>query len=374
MIKKKSGFTLPELLLAMGMSILVIAAASSVFIALLGQSRTQSKIAQSNESLVGLDILIRDIQSAGYGLTWDNPTPVNYTETAANLFALDDAPNGAPKAIAIQDNVTAYTSPNTMFNGSDYLVIRSVNVARSDASERWSYVGISNVIHLWTSANAAENFQLNDRLIVLNPKGKTSRPLVIGSSGNFYTTYASGGALADSTLAPTDPNDTYLVYDLSTTNLARPFNRADYFISASALDGAPVPSRCAPNTGVLYKAILQQDGSYSYQSLVDCVADFQLIFGMDNDGDGDFQPGVSTDGYSTSLAGLTAQQIRSQVAELKLYILTHEGGRDANYTHAVNPILVGISPTLGRNFDVGSNRNYRWKVYEITVKPFNLLN
>ena len=65
------------------------------------------------------------------------------------------------------------------------------------------------------------------------------------------------------------------------TNLRMPFNRADYFIS-----NTNAPSRCAPNTGVLEKVVVNQsDGRLTnFLPLVDCVADMQVIFRLDTDG------------------------------------------------------------------------------------------
>ncbi len=374
MIRKEKGFSLVELIITMLMSGLVIAAASSSFIGLLGQSRTQAKIVESNENMIGLDILRRDMESAGYGLTWDNPTPISYTESSANLFTnpsstVNDATTGTPRAIVNVDSAT-YNSPNNIFNGSDYLVIKALNVARNDTCERWSYLRNGNVVNQWNSANPNENFLNTDRVIVLDPKNKDTRPLIRSGTGGFFTTY-NAGALADSTFAPTDPTDTYLVYGISgSTDPVRPFNRADYYIARPAT----IPSRCAPNTGVLYKATLNADGTLNPQPIVDCVADMQVIFGLDNDGNGAFQSGIGTpaDGYTSTLSGLSsAQQIRTQVKEVKVYILTHEGGRDLSYTHSTNPITVGEFG-LGRTVSLGSNLNYRWKVYRVAVKPFNL--
>jgi prepilin-type N-terminal cleavage/methylation domain-containing protein len=377
MIRRSSGFTLVELIISMLMSGLIITAASSAFIGLYRQARTQASIVESNENLIGLDMLRRDIERAGYGLTWDDPiTAVTYAESNANRFGLDNAPHGGLRAIASQDDVVTYTSPNDIFNHSDYLVIRALNVARTDACERWSYVRSANVVNQWNSPNINENFQNGDRVIVLDPKSATMRPLI--SSGSFYTTY-NAGALADSSMAPTDPNDTYLVYGISgTVNPARPFNRVDYYIARTAT----TPSRCAPNTGVLLQATLKADGEFEAQPVIDCVADMQVIFGLDNDGNGTFQNGVGApvaDGYSTTLAGLlppVAQQTRTRVKEVRVYILTHEGGRDLNFTYPSNVIAVGDS-LLGapaHDFALGTNLNYRWKVYTLVVKPFNLSN
>jgi hypothetical protein len=115
----------------------------------------------------------------------------------------------------------------------------------------------------------------------------------------------------------------------------------------------------------------------TYLPFLDCVADMQVIFGLDNDGDGDFEPTVSADGYSDDISAFTAQQIRDQVKEVRVYILAHEGQRDPNFTYTTNPVTVGEF-AMGRDFDlaaiIGANwQNYRWKVYSMTVHSLNLL-
>jgi prepilin-type N-terminal cleavage/methylation domain-containing protein len=365
MIRKQSGFTLLELIITLILSGLVIAAASSAFIGLLGQSRTQARIAESHEGLIGLEILRRDIESAGYGLAWDGLAA--YSESAGNPFGLNDAPTGAPRAVISQDNVATYAGADAIFNGSDYLVIKSVIVARNAASERGTTLKQGPVVRVWTPAS--ENLANSDRVIVLSPHDVTTRPVVVNGAA-FWTTYNNLASFA-----PTDANDTYMAYGINTAadpNPVRPFNRADYYISRSI--PGDVPARCAPNTGIFYKAAMNHDagGTSTPQVLMDCVADMQVIYGLDNDGDGSFQPLLGVDGYSDSLAALpTAQLIRTRVKEVRVYILTHEGRMDPNYIHPQAVVHVG-EPGLGRDVVLGANVNYRWKVYRLTVKPLNL--
>ena len=81
--QKQSGFTMVELLITMGIFVLAIAAISGVFIPLLSQFKQQSRAAETQiEGIVGLDILRRDINSAGFGLPWEIPSGVTYQEAA----------------------------------------------------------------------------------------------------------------------------------------------------------------------------------------------------------------------------------------------------------------------------------------------------
>jgi hypothetical protein len=124
------------------------------------------------------------------------------------------------------------------------------------------------------------------------------------------------------------------------------------------------------------KAIVNQGltgsgGAFSGSSLplLDCVADMQVVTYLDTNLDG------LVDIDSNGLLLPDAQTIRDQLKEVRVYILAHEGQRDTSYTHTQNPILVGVSATRGRNFDLSTIpnwQNYRWKVYTLVVRPNSL--
>jgi hypothetical protein len=153
-----------------------------------------------------------------------------------------------------------------------------------------------------------------------------------------------------------------------------PFNRTDYYIS----DSNP-PSRCADNTGVLLKSVLSQatGNRTGFLPLLDCVADMQVIFRLDTSVPPDGTPESTTD----DIAGLTAGQVRTQLMDIRVYILAHEGQRDPNFTYTpttANTVTVGEFGA-GRNFNfttvanpIPNWQNYRWKIYTIVVTPKNL--
>lgn len=385
MTRKESGFTLLELLITMFMSGLIITAAASSFVSLFSQSRTQGKITEANENLVGLDLMRRDIETAGYGLFWDSPTAVAYTmeptypNAAGFAGVFNDGTTNAPRAI-IGTNAGAFAGMDSMFNQSSYLVIKSINVARNTAGDKWTYVmagPAAPVAKQWLSAS--DDLNPNDRVIVVDPRDKTSRPLVTG--GNFFTTYTVG-SIANANMAPPGiaaggvAMAAYTVYGINSAGdpgPLRPFNRADYFISRTAPDGSAMPTRCAPNTGVLYKAVMNHAGAgftaFTYEPLLDCVADMQVYFGIDSDGDG------VINSYPSDITGLTAPAIRTQIKEVRVYILTHEGRRDPSFTYPTANITVGDAALgIGHFYALNANRNFRWKLYQMVVKPYNLLN
>jgi prepilin-type N-terminal cleavage/methylation domain-containing protein len=372
MIKREAGFSLVELMITMVVFLLVIAAAASVFTGLLTQFKQQSKISETNiEGIVGLEILRQDIENAGYGLPWNGLVAYNEA-SAAPASNYND--NGNPPRGILSGN-------NTGFNGSDYLVIKAINVAMNDQCKKWTTLKTAPFgstpapgnPRIWVpdreNVNKKDDGSTNNnvRVIVLSPGNADSNRRTLVTNGTaFFTNFNS---ITSSPWPPTDTSETpRIVYGVDPdTDLRMPFNRADYFLSI-----ANVPQRCAPNTGILEKVVVNQSdgGLTNFLPLLDCVADMQVIYRRDTDGDG------IIDNTTDDISALTVQQIRDQVQEVRVYILAHEGQYDRNFTYPNSTITVGEFG-LGSNFNlattIGTNwQNYRWKVYTLVVKPDNL--
>jgi prepilin-type N-terminal cleavage/methylation domain-containing protein len=398
MMKRQAGFTLVELMVTMVIFVLVIAAASQVFSGLLYQYKQQSKIAETNiESVVGLDILRRDIEHAGHGLPWelsgstyfeaDNAmtTPgwttqndESFNDGPPNNPARGTDPGGAsnpPGAIRSGDNAGE--------RGTDVLVIKAVNVSDDAAAYKWTYVNPGNTVKEWDIVQ--ERMVTSDRVIVLTLSGTRSLVWVNPGSGLTFTTRyradTSPDSLQDAVFAPDDDTITRIVYGVAdphpsdvTTPLRMPFNRADYYVRTP---GA-LPTRCAVGTGSLYKAVLNhENGNLVESPILDCVADMQVVYRLDTDNDG------VIDSDNNDISGLTAQEIRNELREVRVSVLAHEGQRDPQFTFnnftgaatCATCVRVGESAALGRDFNLSGITdflNYRWKVYRIVVQPINL--
>lgn len=336
-LKRQDGFSLIELLIFMVLLGVVLSISSDTFSLILGHSTQQAKTAEAQmERAVGIELLRTDIEHAGFGLPWSFQGGINYDEAASGT--LNDSPNNLPRALV--------SINNTGWNGSDYLVIKAANVGMSNASQRWSYIiDATGTPRVW----GANDFIGSDGVIIVRPEGSdnVARQLVM-SGGNFSVSYGALGGFS--------PQIDDVIYGVDDgTPLRMPFNRADYYINRPAT----IPSTCAPNTGVLYKATVNRaNGGLTSYPILDCVADLQVIF--DNNG-------VPTDDITL----LTAQEIREQVREVRVYILTHEGQMDLKYTYPNNTVTVGEFG-LGSDFDVSGQLNYRWKVITLVVRPKNL--
>ena len=392
-VKNARGFTLVELIVVMAIFIIVIIISGNAFNLIMKQSVLQSKTAASNiEGVIGLEVMRKDLASAGFGLPWSSP--VSYQEADPMIETLAQVYNDAaatpmtPRAVCGGNDVASAVN-TTLLDRTDYLVIRSTSVGYTQATQHWSYMNYTGMVKptsvlpkTWSS----ENLQPTDQVIVvsMNVNGAFSRDLVVNGA-SFSTTYS-----ALSNFEPQQSKSTHYVYgvnsqDTNITTLRMPFNRADYYVRRPAdTETLKIPNRCAPNTGILFKALLnQKDGTFKDTSgvsrgnelpLLDCVADMQVVYSLVSPSNG-----VVTD---TSAMTLSAADIRTQLKAIQVYILTHEGGKDLSFTYpnqliAVGPSADGINTGSGRTYDlaalIGSGwQQYRWKVYRLIVNPTNM--
>lgn len=374
-IRSNNGFSLIELLITMAIFLVVLSASSNVFTNLYYQYRQQSRIAESNiESMIGLRNLKADIDRAGFGLGYYGYSTLNYSEaTISPANNYNDSPNKTPRAVLAGNSIG--------INGSDILIIKATSIGRNSECKKWSYQTIDGVIKRWNSAT--EDFINAARVIVISPGTSISNQMRLVTDGTtFFTKYRlNTNDLENLNFKPT--KDLNLVYALDPDSDPRmPFNRADFFISTSN-----VPAHCAPGTGVLQKVnIRHSDGKYdtvpSY--LLDCVADFQVVFTLDMDENKEADTISNADGSEvTSTVGASttdveavfqsAELIRNRLKKVDVYILAHEGRYDPNYTHNQTQIYVGNQTQgMGHIYDVSNKRNYRWKLFYISSDLPNL--
>jgi len=393
MIKKQTGFTLVELMVTMVIFVLVIAAASSMFTGILNQFKQQSKIAETNiEGLAGLQMFRTDIEQAGYGLPYDLDG-LTYTEsTAAPASAYNDSAFTPPVPRAF------VASDDDGVNDSDVLVIKATSVATNAAAHKWAYIsniGASNIMWSWQGVTGAdiadENLVNGDRVIVLRPVIGSNQQVLVNNGGTFFTQFypLTGGTTFSTNFQPlANSFETYIIYGINVnTDPIRPFNRADYYISSSN-----VPSRCALNTGVLIKSVINHDADGTRGGglpLLDCVADMQVAVSLDMNEDG--TPGTvsspqgvlltSTEGATATTVQETlddASLLRKRLKNVRVYVLAHEGQKDTFYTYPNATINLkdqelGVLKAFDLSTGIGSTYvNYRWKVYTMVIKPFNL--
>ena len=358
MKRRDAGFTLIEMMIAIAIVAFVIAAASTFFVMSVQQYKVQTKIIETNlEGILGLELLRRDMECLGFGLPWNNLS--SYTEKSGNGSSLNDSPPNPPRSVVSIDLATFTV------NNSDYLVIKSASVGMDNAAGKWTTLrnlGGVGVTRSWVPTS--ENLAAGDYVIVLSVGSADSDRRSVVSSGSTFAV-ATGSF-------PVDNRKTNIVYGIGNSIPVRPFNRAEYYIAdALSNPSITVPQRCAPNTGVLVKAVVAHDAAGNTTNLLpllDCAADMQIVYGLDTDGDG------AVNNWATDISsGMTAADIRSQLVEVRVYILAQVGMRDNGYRNPADNVYVGATDVGGgRWFDISGYRNYRWKLYQIVTKTRNL--
>jgi prepilin-type N-terminal cleavage/methylation domain-containing protein len=375
------GFSLTELVVVMGIFLTVMLITSSAFKTIANSSSQQSKLAETQiGGIVGLEVLRADLEQAGFGLPWAyQATPAGYQEAVGTpASAYNDAPPDAPRPITSGFNKTLFGT----YTGSKYIVIKSTVIAPNATSKKWtniSFLGGVKTRKEWGDIH--RDFAADDRVIIIKNNITTtppSRQLVVSTKGTLVTpgTYSAPFSTYSTLLDQHLDGDTFQIYGIapSTVTVKMPFNRSDYYLSIPS-NPKDMPEYCATNTGVLYKATIKHaDGYRDPMPLLDCVADLQIVYGLDTDGGGRVN-------FHTITAPSTAEEQRAQIKELRAYLLVQDGKKDLSFSYPNSTIAVGESfdggaTIAGRHFDLTSipdYRNYRWKVYTIVVRPKNLI-
>lgn len=427
-MQNNRGFTLIEILITMGLVIAVLVITGSAFNAILKTTGGLVSSEGSNiEGVVGLEMFRHDIQQCGLGLphVFDDPAPQYAEAVVAPANTLNDgsgtvaAPGDGkvPRAIASWNDLTgasdAISEPGVTYsvlNGTDYLAIKSASIGTNTAARKWTYLTLDGV-KIWPETED-RLVDSEDQVIVVNriysTDGIVTNTLVYKDTdpANYGPTYKANLSDWAGEYQPKGSLDTFYVYGITRNNanpstplpLVMPFNRADFFVARPS-DSQRIPTSCATNTGILYKATVNhgaasdtKTGKLTYMPLVDCVADMQVVFGWDfnNDGvieessayEGDvakiFTSGSTITPSSIKTVMETSADIRSKLKWIKVYIMAQEGRRDSGFTNTA-PINVGDTTNTGltKAYTVADLvtkgwLNYRWKVYRIVINPNSL--
>lgn len=434
MIRQERGFSLVELMITIVIFIMVIAASSQIFTALLTQFKQQSKIGETDiEGTIGLDILRRDLANTGFGLP-GNMNGVQYAEAVDDsaLFWNDrDLNDGPPENPARGTDAALASNPPGALRGknnqgihnadaaagainvalansvSDVLVIKGTNVGMSDSAQRWTYItntgALPNVIKGWgTGAGAPDNFRATDRVVVMKPDPNGRVNILQKSGTDFYTNFGSIDPATASGFQPTaNSYESFVMYGVDPNSTPRmPFNRADYYVKRPA---GGMPGRCAPRTGILYKSTINNDvdtsspkngGKHAELPILDCVADMQVKFCVDTSATPNPAAPTLTIVDADYFEDKPAADIRARLKDVQVYIVAQEGQRDANYDFSNNDARFFFSPiafcgTATAGFDTVDFRNlvcgpaetapncieykrYHWRLYTIVSKPTSL--
>ena len=393
-ISSVQGFSLVELIVTMSVFMVVLIIAAETFKAIITNASKYSKSEESNiEGIIGLEMMRHDLEQMGFGLPWSFGDDLTYAESGDSASIMNDSPNSVPRPFVGYDNTS-----------SAVIGVKASTVGTSKTAQRWTYIPFQNysaVPYESRPVNLGANTpKAGDKVIALLTSFNNYTASSLRMSGSDFS-FDYDTTISNNDFLPKGDQDTHFVYGISTSTPRMPFNRADFFVEKTST----VPSFCASNTGVLYKATVNHDseGHYTKLPLLDCVASVQVVLGWSsNAGTDSIQDSIST--YSslpligtgdvvTVAAGTAApldaadikkwfddkdaKRIREQLKMVKVYVLAQEGKRDAGYTYPLSSILIGGGGegSLVRTYNLSAEqRHFRWKLYKIIVKPKNLVS
>ncbi|MGB4599221.1 MAG: prepilin-type N-terminal cleavage/methylation domain-containing protein [Trichlorobacter sp.] len=416
--------------------LVIMAASSSFNVLLTQMTKLTKTEESNIEGVVGLEMLRHDLQQVGFGLpdAYMEAAPPAYGEASIDpADDYNDAPSGLPRAVVAGNDLLAGAEvadavdgvTYELLAGTDYLALKGTTLGMNETAQKWTYLPFDSGItglkkpRIWTEAYL--NLVKDDRVVVVKKtvvKSRIVNQMIYEPTtpDTYWATFDPVGLAP--VFAPTLPEEVYYIYGIggkdNNTGLSMPFNRSDYFVARPDVSDR-MPLYCAPNTGILYKARVthNETASTGYASgalqpmpLLDCVADMQLVFGWDltdgmgNQGrDGLIDTWSTPEGVTVAAAGATPPATQAQVQTalansdpdillrdslkvVKVYLLAQVGRRDGNYTfvgsdEAGQPqrIFVGnpLDGFVAHRYDLtAAQRNYRWKVYQLAVRPKNL--
>lgn len=397
-LKDENGFTLVEMIIVAAIFVVVIIITGQSLDVIMKKSGSLQSREESNiEGVVGLELMRHDMQQAGLGLfTSDNGIP-SYSEAAGLPYLTYNDSNAVPRPVVAGNNLISVAGVK---DNTDYLVIKATTVGRNSTSQKWTYVDSTGVPKIWGRDDFTDS---HDKIIFLKQKYDSSkntfiRELIKVSDSNYGVAYSPAGAFTDQdnnsvTNYTPGTNQIYYLYGIDNMGAAftfrAPFNRADFFVFRDA----GTPSSCAPNSGVLYKSVMNHvDGSFTKIPILDCVADMQVVLGWNTSGtpenSSEVQAWSNADGTTSSgntnglnMINLVAspEEIRNRLRLIMVYLLVQEGKKDSNFTNTNTAMLLGdrtIDPsgTLSKMVDLTQSgfQNYRWKLFRIVVRPKNI--
>jgi prepilin-type N-terminal cleavage/methylation domain-containing protein len=345
--KNLRGFTLIETLVTLAIFTVILGGFFTAYLSQLKYTARETAGAESDVELtVARNILLRDLNLAGYGLADDYSATTGFSPEAAHGSSTDP---------------------------DDLILMGTALSMGNRASHHWTYVsdnGSPATFHVW--GDAREDVETDDRVILMEPS--TKKLLVQGDEPNNWL-FLYNGSNADLKTRPPSPSPgtAYdnppigtLVYALASSDAARPYWTVRYHL------GGNRPKACATGSKSLLRAESDKtDDPAGGASMLSCVLDMEVAYGLDRDENGTID--TWDDGGNDYVKDYTASLERRRLKEIKVYLLVQAGAWDKDYTFPLASIRVGEGASIGRDIDLSAEqRHYRWRLVTVSKTLRNL--
>lgn len=342
------GLSLVEVLVSMAISSIILAGIYVAFTTQVKHMGREYKIAESEMELgIAKGILEREIAMSGYGLAGDYD------------YDGDGAQNFSPRAIGASNSSVA---PDTL------TLMGTALGMKSRQAQEWTYMTSKTpTFRQWIDAR--EDLGNNDRVIVMEPATKKLLAQQVGGAWQWLYVYTGNNIITQTGSAvfgnPAEGNLLYGLQDSANPQATQPFYAVSYTM------GGTNPSTCAPGTANLLRAESRTTTAPAGgDSLLSCILDLQVAFGLDTDENGTIDlwdnGGVQAGGYDTKTLNKRLKQVR-------VYLLVQLGKQDPDYTSPATIRVGDSSLNIGRDVDINDQqRRFRWRVISLNITPKNM--
>lgn len=247
------GLSLVELMVAITIGLIIMAAVSSLFVSSKQTYTTQDSLARLQENArFAMQFLIKDLRLAGYFGCLDtvDTSTTNITLNGGTNFNNDAffPVEGVENASGTWSRSTAATLPTGMKAGTDAFVVRMADESASANIAPGMLNGFSTL-----NVDNVTPFKPNDNVIVADCEGAD----VMKITGIAGTALQHGAGSLRKAYAPP-------------ARIIKMVTR-QYFISTKTVDGKPVP-------------VLMRDENGTANELVEGIENLQVLYGEDTDG------------------------------------------------------------------------------------------
>jgi len=292
---KQNGFSMVELMVAITIGLIILAAVSTIFVSSKSTYNTQDNLARLQENArFAMQFIMRDLRMAGYYGCNDDMTRINSTVNGA-LFSLANPIEGMDETSGTWSPSGDPTLPTDMKAATDAVIFRmadsvtNINLATPMPNE--SAVLFTDSI---TGLNVGDIIMLSD---------------CASSNVMQITGFVGGNGIQHNAGAGTPGNSTQMLDKTYAPPAAiRKFQARRYYVAQNAGDKLPT----------LYR----DDNAGPQQPLVEGVTNLQILFGKDTDGTPDGVPNIYVsagfDGGGDSAAALQSAADWARVKSVRI--------------------------------------------------------
>ena len=368
---RQRGFSLVELMVAVTIGLIILAAVSGIFVTSKTTYNTQDNLARLQENArFAIHYLADDVRKAGYSgclesvvntqINLNNPTAFNFNAKIA-LEGMDNTASGNwfPSSTVL--------TPTNLRPGTDAITMRS---ATSSGISITKYMPPTSA-ELNISAMPTGMFSDGDILMVSNCTNADIIQITNVQLSSLKLQHAPGVAVSGNPSIPGNqtPHELSSGYGSGPppAQVMKFTSRIYYVMNRANPDGSTTP------------VLVRQDNGGALQELIEGVENMQIVYGIDTDPTADGAPNLYVRANQVSGLAITAPDGQAidpwtRVSTVQFGLVIRTLGNNEQYVDNAPLTITGFRDTSGTADEVNpaaGDRNQR-RLFTFSVNPRNL--